>query len=623
VAARATLSSGEGLVAEYFRNVDWSGEPALTRVDTLLSTDQLAQDWPDAPPMFSVRWRGYLTVWRAGVYRFRLITDDAAQLYIDDQPIIVNEGVSNQVGQIHLGSGSHRVRITSAHFQGKSALTWLWSLGSDEAPVPAWAVSRRSAHVQTAFLRWLLDLMMMPLVFISAIVMAWSVLPTLRRVAPTANAADSSHAFTEWALLAVGVAVLFFALPHRIYSDGGPRFDALVQLLEQGTLSTIPYSMVGPLASAPLYYLGKLALGSDWWCARFNMLVLVGGLGMTALLLRRSVDPAILRKFLLLVIALSMFPIHVQAYFGEVFTSVLVLIGLAAVVTGRTIFGWVAATAGVVNTPGSVIGLVFVVLKRVWDTQRLRHVLAVAAALALIMFESWIRRGGPFVTGYEGLRGATTVLPFSGLPGFSYPFWFGVLSILLSFGKGILFFAPGLLLPVGENGPGTRAVAVLNRYLLFFVAGLVVAYAKWWSWYGGFFWGPRFFLAASIPSSLAIAANLRDPRVLRTPLLLGVLAALTLSAWVGISGCLFGQATLDICLQDHYALEMLCWYTPEFSVLWRPFVATVPLEFGQRVFLAYAVPVYLWLAFPVVNVLFERTRRSTALIGAEIAGWRI
>jgi hypothetical protein len=625
VAARGALSSGEGLVAQYFRNVDWSGEPALTAVDTLLSTDQLAQDWPDAPPVFSVRWRGYLTVWRAGVYRFRLITDDSARLYIDDQLITVNEGVPNQVGQLHLSSGSHRVRITAAHFQGKPALTWLWSLdGSDEARVPAWAVSRRSAHVQTAFLRWLLDLMVTPLALISAIVVAWSVLPTLRRrVVASVNAADSSHAFTEWALLAVGVAVLFFALPHRIYSDGSPRFDALVQLLEQGTLSTTPYSMVGPLVSAPLYYIGKLALGSDWWCARFNMLVLAGGLAMTAWLLRRSVDPAVLRKFLLLMIALSMFPIHVQAYLGEVFTSVLVLIGLAAVVTGRTILGWVAATAGVVNTPGSVIGLLFVVLKRVWDTRRLRHVLAVAAALALIMFESWVRRGGPFVSGYEGTRGATTVLPFSGLPGFSYPFWFGLLSILLSFGKGILFFAPGLLLPVADTAPGTRTLAVLNRYLLLFVAGLVVAYAKWWSWYGGFFWGPRFFLAASIPSSLAIAASLQEPRALRTPLLLGALAALTLSAWVGISGCVFGQATLDICLQDHYALEMLCWYTPEFSALWRPFVASVPLEFGQRVFLAYAVPVYLWLAFPILHVLFERTRRSTVIIGAEIANWRI
>ena len=134
VVARAALSSGEGLVAQYFRNVDWSGEPALTAVDTLLSTDQLAQDWPDAPPMFSVRWRGYLTVWRAGVYRFRLITDDAARLYLDDQLITVNEDVPNQVGQLHLSSGSHRVRITAAHFQGKPALTWLWSLdGSGEA----------------------------------------------------------------------------------------------------------------------------------------------------------------------------------------------------------------------------------------------------------------------------------------------------------------------------------------------------------------------------------------------------------------------------------------------------------------------------------------------------------
>ena len=110
VVARAALSSGEGLVAQYFRNVDWSGEPALTAVDTLLSADQLAQDWPDAPPMFSVRWRGYLTVWRAGVYRFRLITDDAARLYLDDQLITVNEDVPNQVGQLHLSSGSHRWR---------------------------------------------------------------------------------------------------------------------------------------------------------------------------------------------------------------------------------------------------------------------------------------------------------------------------------------------------------------------------------------------------------------------------------------------------------------------------------------------------------------------------------
>ena len=41
--------------------------------------------------------------------------------------------------------------------------------------------------------------------------------------------------------------------------------------------------------------------------------------------------------------------------------------------------------------------------------------------------------------------------PLLGLIGFSYPLVFGVLSIGLSFGKGLLFFMPGLLLPL--TGP--------------------------------------------------------------------------------------------------------------------------------------------------------------------------
>ena len=60
-----------------------------------------------------------------------------------------------------------------------------------------------------------------------------------------------------------------------------------------------------------------------------------------------------------------------------------------------------------------------------------------------ILLEAWIRRGSPFATGYENERGLRTLLPYSGLPGFTYPFVLGVLSSLFSFGKGLLFFAPG------------------------------------------------------------------------------------------------------------------------------------------------------------------------------------
>ena len=39
-------------------------------------------------------------------------------------------------------------------------------------------------------------------------------------------------------------------------------------------------------------------------------------------------------------------------------------------------------------------------------------------------------------------------MPYSGRQGFSYPFFLGLISILFSFGKGLIWFSPGLLLPV-------------------------------------------------------------------------------------------------------------------------------------------------------------------------------
>ena len=48
-------------------------------------------------------------------------------------------------------------------------------------------------------------------------------------------------------------------------------------------------------------------------------------------------------------------------------------------------------------------------------------------------------------------HGIKTIMPYSGRPGFSYPFLFGLLSILFSFGNGLLFFTPGLLLPIRKT----------------------------------------------------------------------------------------------------------------------------------------------------------------------------
>jgi hypothetical protein len=43
-------------------------------------------------------------------------------------------------------------------------------------------------------------------------------------------------------------------------------------------------------------------------------------------------------------------------------------------------------------------------------------------------------------------KGFVTVLPYSRMQGFSYPLFFGILSIFISFGKGMILYLPGLLL---------------------------------------------------------------------------------------------------------------------------------------------------------------------------------
>src|SRR5207245_3197355 len=188
------------------------------------------------------------------------------------------------------------------------------------------------------------------------------------------------------------------------------------------------------------------------------------------------------------------------------------------------------------------------------------HLIAVLVAVLLIMLERWIRRGSPFVSGYENNSFVHTVMPYSGGPGFNYPMLFGVLSVLFSFGKGLLFFAPGLLLPIGRNETGVSGeLRDVWAYSLWFLAGLVLVYSRWWSWYGGWVWGPRFYLLASVPASLAIAVKLRQPNHLKTSRLVMVLAVITLSVWVAISGAVFDKDNLHVCTDNGWALEFLCW----------------------------------------------------------------
>jgi hypothetical protein len=446
-------------------------------------------------------------------------------------------------------------------------------------------------------------------------------------------------AWVETSLIVLGLLGQFFLLPHILDADGLTRYQMLDALLRNNALLESKYSLIGPLFAAPLWLAGAIFGDTAWWVARFNTVFLGVGLLTLYLLLRNRMDRRLLRAFLLLLLVASMFPAHVEGFYGEVFTALCVAAGVILLFTRARWGGWVALIVGVANTPATILGLVLMMAQRLLRSRRLRYALIPLGALALTGLESWIRRGNPFTNPYPDDRGYTTFMPYSGLPGFSYPFYLGLLSLIFSFGKGIIFFAPGLLLPARRAlGSLSVRLRMIHQLWLLFVVGLILVYASWWAWYGGWFWGPRFLLFASIPASLALAVWLRKEDA-SLWMRLAALGVLTLSCWVGLNGGVFSDATLaPVCLWDDFAREAYCHYIPEFSVLWRPFVnasqmglgpafyTAENLDPGKLIYAGFTVLVYLYFAVPLVVKMIRQVIPPLQAFARErlsLAAWRL
>jgi hypothetical protein len=419
----------------------------------------------------------------------------------------------------------------------------------------------------------------------------------------------------EEGLLAAGFLITFFVAGHAVIGDGITRFRDIQNLLYNGHLTDSTYSLVMPLASAPFLLLGHLVESQEWWAARFNVIVVAAGALAASRLLRGRVDPGLLRRTLLMLLAASLLANSLREYNAEVFSATLVALGILCIVTDRhTVLGWTGIALAVVNTPALIGGLIALVAVEVVRTRRLRHAGAIAVAVALVLLENWVRRGGPLTTGYSGQHGYATVLPYSGRAGFSYPLVLGIVSILFSFGRGLLFFAPGLFLWLDDAT--RRAAGVCRRaivLMLVVVAGLVAVYAKWWAWYGGLSWGPRFFALAAIPASLIVVLRVRaaGQSAGRDGLALVVLA---LSVWVGFAGLVSPLDPPVVCSAHAYALESFCWYVPEYSSLWQPVLHPPPLTAATVTIAAWCIGVFVYFAAPLAVALVRHVTRSLSSI---------
>ncbi|NID04179.1 hypothetical protein HBF26_04735 [Luteibacter jiangsuensis] len=427
----------------------------------------------------------------------------------------------------------------------------------------------------------------------------------------------------EWALICAGFIVLVFTLHPTVDGDGAVRFQTIQAFLGDGGAFS-KFSFVQPILSMPLAWLGRFAEADVVkFVAWFNFSAFSA---LTIFIYRELAaryKPAVGRAWWLLMLSASMFPHHLQYYYGEVLTSLLVFLA-ALLIDRRPVVSAVLFALGCVNTPALLPSLVGLAVVLFLFYRRMAPLAAVPIAVALVLLEMWFKHVG-LGQGYFSAdeHGNVTVLPYSGRPGFSYPLLFGLMAITLSFGKGLVFFMPALLL--GFFGDIRRALGLDRKatFVAFIALALpVVTYAKWWAWYGGSFWGPRFFLFMSVPASLLLAVGLRSTRAEPIRIALTLLVLL-LSAWVSLEGYLFGQRETDVCWADNYAQEHLCWYAPEFSALWRPFVTGSAWKIMSNVrwpYAAWQLVVIFYLAVRLAEPLVEMTRRRLNEVRASDPG---
>jgi hypothetical protein len=158
-----------------------------------------------------------------------------------------------------------------------------------------------------------------------------------------------------------------------------------------------------------------------------------------------------------------------------------------------------------------------------------------------------------FQTGYEG-------------EGWTSPFFTGFMGLLFSFGKGVVFYSPLILLALPGlfilYKQGVKDLPLLAILLL--VLHLLI-YSGWWSWKGGWSWGPRFLVPALPLLMIGLLPWLKSK---------SSLAKLTFSCFILVSFMvqIVGVTTDPIqYFSNREIVEQQFLYNPTLSPIWIQF----------------------------------------------------
>jgi len=207
-----------------------------------------------------------------------------------------------------------------------------------------------------------------------------------------------------------------------------------------------------------------------------------------------------------------------------------------------------------------------------WVKPVVLYGLPVLVALAITGWYNWLRFGNPLITGY---------LPEER---FATPFLEGLYGLILSPGKGILWYNPILIAAL----VAWPALLRRHRAEALLVAAAVLSnlafYAPWYLWWAGHAWGPRFLVAILPFAVLALAPALEAASRRRTLAL--ALGALTI---ISVAVQILGVAVdFNLYLEEIHAELGLYHPATLFAVAYSPLLRQIAYLRLENLDLAWA-----------------------------------
>lgn len=140
-------ASVHGFRAEYFKNTDLSGEPALVRTDSEINMEGSESPGPGIPEnRFSVRWTANLTVTNTGIYALTFTGDDGFRVFLDEKKLFElweKHAATPRTSEVRLEAGkTYALRIEFFQDGGDYAARLAWTPAGKEVFGQAIAAAR-------------------------------------------------------------------------------------------------------------------------------------------------------------------------------------------------------------------------------------------------------------------------------------------------------------------------------------------------------------------------------------------------------------------------------------------------------------------------------------------------